>query len=85
MQAPNDQAAAHEYNQHIKYTIGILTQRAMSLNMKIDVLSNGKSAYQINNRDRKSIVSRTSDWIDRNPRKALFASISLTALTGGVL
>ncbi len=76
LQAPSDDPAEMlAYERYIRFTIGQATQQATTLKIKLDVLSNGKAAYQINNKDRKSVVSKVGDWIDRNPKASLFASI----------
>lgn len=75
-------AQVEKYRRYLRHEIGMAKMQANTLKVKIDILSNGKWAYEVNNRDKKTNLFA---WIwrrlDNNPKTALALSIWWTIAT----
>lgn len=78
-------AQVEKYRKWVQHEIGMAKMQANTLKIKIDVLKNGKWAYEVNNRDKeKNLIAKFGGWLDRNPKTALAISIWST-ITAGAL
>lgn len=70
------------YRKRLRHEVGIAKMQANTLKMKIDVLENGKGAYEVNNHDKEKMTwnpttrfAALGKKLDKYPKTALTLSI----------
>ncbi|MDR2415892.1 MAG: hypothetical protein LBD75_04770 [Candidatus Peribacteria bacterium] len=76
---------AGKFEQFIKHHKALEQIGLNNLKIKLDLLSGGEGAYQINNKDRESKLYKFGHWMDKHPWITGLTMAGLTLGTGGIV